>query len=240
MKTKILLWSVCSALGTGIAGELAASDQAQVIQLDTDTKLTLLGVSYGQRNLRAPGSERFGAFNPIYLTQDSTVVWIQVDHKPGNWPTFELFMYDTAKTACTHAESRSRSHIKDGVEIHGFVLAAFPRWDKEIILRARYYQHPIADGQMVITNPHPVSAAAWTPEPLPATKSDGDLEVTLTRFVAGAPMPYRQGSNPAPTNEAANQCVHLNFDFRQNGRPATNWQAWPVQTSDAPAIECEV
>jgi hypothetical protein len=36
-----------------------------------------------------------------------------------------------------------------------------------------------------------------------------------------------------PTNDPANQCVHLNFDFRQNGQSTTNWNPWPVQTTDA-------
>ena len=34
-------------------------------------------------------------------------------------------------------------------------------------------------------------------------------------------------------NDPANQCVHLNFDFRQNGQSTTNWDPWPVQTTDA-------
>jgi hypothetical protein len=234
MKTMILLWSVASVLSVGTAGEpRSESDRPQVIQLDAATKLTLLGVTYGRGQQWAPGFERFGTFNPIYCPENSTVVWIQVEHEPGKWPSFELLVYDEKLTECITTYRRGGCHVKDGVEVHGFLLDAFPRWDKEFILRARYFQQPIADGQFVVANPHPVSVTAWTPEPLPATKSDGDLEVTLTKFVAGAPMPYRQGSNPALTNEAANQCVHLNFDFRQNGHPATNWQAWPVRTSDA-------
>ena len=55
--------------------------------------------------------------------------------------------------------------------------------------------------------------------------------MTLTRLVAGAPFPYRQGEHPLG-NDPANQCVHLNFDFRQNGQPTTNWFPWPVETSD--------
>ncbi|HSU56245.1 MAG TPA: hypothetical protein VLT36_19455, partial [Candidatus Dormibacteraeota bacterium] len=81
-------------------------------------------------------------------------------------------------------------------------------------------------------NPGPVAVTNWPSESLPATKSDGDLEVTLTKLVAGAPIPYRQGQHPL-TNDPANQCVHLNFDFRQNGQPTTNWDPWPVLTSDA-------
>jgi len=87
--------------------------------------------------------------------------------------------------------------------------------------------------QFVLINPVPRMIAQWMPESLPATKSAGDLEVTLTKLIAGAPKPHRDGANPAATNDPANQCVHFDFNFRVNGQATTNWQAWPVQTTDA-------
>jgi hypothetical protein len=118
------------------------------------------------------------------------------------------------------------------VDILGFLMRAFPRWDKEMLARVKPYGAAISKGEFIITNPVPAAVENWTPEPLPVTKADGDLEVTLTKLVAGAPFPYRQGEYPL-TNDPANQCVHLNFDFRQNGQPTTNWGPWPVFTSDA-------
>ena len=91
----------------------------------------------------------------------------------------------------------------------------------------------VSKEQFVITNPAPSSFTHWTPKPLPDTESDGDLEVTLTKLIAGAPAPYRQGSDHPPTTDPANQCVHLDFDFRQNGQSTTNWHPWPVRTFDA-------
>ena len=117
--------------------------------------------------------------------------------------------------------------------LHSFVLSAFPRWDKETILRVRPYRGTVVKGEFVLTNPVPGTFAQWTPKPLPDTESDGDLEVTLTKLVAGATTPSWAGGSLVPTNDPANQCVHLNFDFRQNGQSTTNWQAWPVQTTDA-------
>jgi len=57
--------------------------------------------------------------------------------------------------------------------------------------------------------------------------------VTLNDFVTGVPMPHYPDQNPGPTNDPAYQCVRLDFDFRENGQPTTNWQAWPEETSDA-------
>jgi hypothetical protein len=113
------------------------------------------------------------------------------------------------------------------------VLTAFPRWEKETILRVKPYMGAPAKDQFVLRNPVPEMLAQWTPEPLPAEKSDGDLEVTLTKLVAGAQTPSWRGGSLAPTNDLANQCVHLNFDFRQNGQSTTSWEPWPVRTTDA-------
>jgi hypothetical protein len=46
------------------------------------------------------------------------------------------------------------------------------------------------------------------------------------------PLPHYQGRTNESANDPANQCVHLNFDFRQNGQSTTNWAPWPVQTTD--------
>ena len=130
-------------------------------------------------------------------------------------------------------QENTSNRVKDGLDVHGFVLNAFPRWDKETILRVRPYRGTVVTGEFVLTNPAPGTFAQWTPKPLPDTGSDGDLEVTLTKLVAGATTPSWRGGSLMPTNDPVNQCVHLNFDFRQNGQSTTNWDPWPVQTTDA-------
>ena len=59
----------------------------------------------------------------------------------------------------------------------------------------------IAKGQFVISNPARGSFPKWTPDPLPDTQSDGDLDVTLTKLVADAPSPYNRG-NGVPRNRS--------------------------------------
>jgi hypothetical protein len=172
----------------------------------------------------------------IYTAPDTTVVWVEAEHKTNQWPSFQLLVSDSSNSACVNNEesySDSGTHVKAGVDIFAFSLKAYPRWDKETILRVRPYQGTIVKGEFILTNPVPATAALWTPKPLPDTESDGDLEVTLTKLVAGATTPSWAGGILLPTNDPANQCVHLNFDFRQNGQVTTNWQAWPVQTTDA-------
>lgn len=246
MKTKILLWSIVSVLTVGTAGDAAEkagdhspfpeSGRPQVIVLSDGTKLTLLGVTYGKRHV-APNFAAIGGFvqlgNWIDSFSNTTVVWIEAEHKTNQWPNYTLLVSDRANTACVSTEKTASSHVKDGVDVQGFRLDAFPRWDKETVLRIRPYGGAVSKEQFVIANPAPTAHNNWTPKPLPDTESDGDLEVTLTKLIAGAPAPYRQGRDHAPTTDPANQCVHLDFDFRQNGQSTTNWQPWPVRTSDA-------
>jgi hypothetical protein len=240
MKTTILLWSILSVLSfastntmaqrAGDAVAFPAPGEPHVIHLDDDTKLTLLGTSYGVRHM-APGYENLGTANWIYTAPNTTVVWIKEE---GKQPApYELLVSDRANTGCVNIERRQGSFVNAGVLLQSYVLTAFPRWDKETILRVKPYMGVPSKEQFVLINPVPGAIAQWTPEPLPATKSAGDLEVTLTRLVAGAPKPYRDGTNPGPTNDPANQCVHFDFNFRVKGQSTTNWQAWPVQTTDA-------
>jgi hypothetical protein len=242
MKTTILRWRIVSVIifaatcaiaqraGDGVV--FPAAGEPQIIHLNDHTKLTLLGASYGSHHL-APHFETLVTANWFYTATNATVVWIEEEHEPGKQPTYELLVSDRANAGCVNIERRQGSFVKAGVSLQSFVLSAFPRWDKETILRVKPYMGSPSKEQFILTNPVPGMMAQWTPEPLPATKSDGDLEVTLTKLTAGAPVPYREGASRAPTNDPANQCVHLDFDFRQNGQPTTNWQAGPVQTTDA-------
>ena len=218
--------------GLFFAASIAFGDDKQIIMLDDGTKLTLLGTTYGTHHM-APGYENLRTANWIYTAPNTTVVWIEEEPEPSRQPIYELLVSDRANTGCVNIEARQRSFVKPGVSLQSFVLSAFPRWDKETILRVRPYRGTVVKGEFVLTNPAPGTFAPWTPKPLPDTESDGDLEVTLTKLVAGAPTPNWKGGILVPTNDPANQCVHLNFDFRQNGQSTTNWDPWPVQTTDA-------
>ena len=218
--------------GLFFAVSIAFGDDKQIITMEDGTKLTLLGTTYGNHHM-APGYENLRTANWINTASNTTVVWIEGEHNLDTQPIYELLVSDRTNTGCVSTETSTGSHVKDGVEIQGFRLLAFPRWDKETILRVRSYRGTVVKGEFVLTNPAPGTFAQWTPKPLPDTESDGDLEVTLTKLVAGVPMPHYQGRTNEAANDPANQCVHLNFDFRQNGQPTTNWQAWPVQTTDA-------
>jgi len=211
-------------------GALSSSGQPQVIQLSDGTTLTFLGLTYGTHHV-APQYENLRTGNWIYTRDGATVAWVEARHDPSQWPNYELLVSDQANTGCVNLEKDTSSHVKNGVDVQGFVLKAFPRWDKETILRVRPFRGPIADGHFVVSNADPVSLANWMPEPMPDTKSDGDFAVTLTNLMAGAPLPYWRGGR-VPENDPATQCVRIAFGLQQNGQSVTNWRPWLVQTSD--------
>ena len=217
--------------GLFFAVSIAFGDDKQIITMDDGTKLTLLGTTYGTHHM-APGYEYQRTGYSIDTASNTPVVWI-VAEPAQHIRSFELLVSERAKTSFVGIEPGMGSLVKSNIGLQSFVMRAFPRWDKETILRVRPYYGAIAKGEFVITNPAPGAVDHWIPKPLPDTESDGDLEVTLTKLVAGAPTPSSRGGIIMPTNDPANQCVHLNFDFRQNGQSTTNWQAWPVRTTDA-------
>jgi len=227
MKTKLLVWITIFFSWVGVAGQL------QTLRLADGTKLTFLGLTVGSHHV-APHYEKFVGNNEIETPENTAVVWIEAEHDSAKWPNYEVLVYDQSNTACVNIEqSHASTHVKDGVDIHGFVLNAFPRWDRETVLRIRPFGGAVSKEQFVIANPERSGSESWIPKPLPDTESDGDLEVTLTKLIAAAPAPYRQGGEPAPTPDPANQCVRLDFVFREHGQSSTNWQPWPVRTSDA-------
>jgi hypothetical protein len=243
MKTQILLWSVVSIFTTAIAADSAkngaASDSGPLpaITLTNGTKLTLLGVTHGKHHV-APHYEAIGGNlrtgNWIDRANDTTVVWLEIEHDPAQSPSYALLVSDKAITDCITSEVATRCHVKTGVEVHGFVLQAYPRWDTNILLRvASAYGHELSKEPFIINNPdlRPFGGAL-TLKPLPNTQSDGDVEVTLTNLVTGAPLPPYQRQNNTSQDDPQSKCVRIGFDFKQKGQSVTNWRPWLVDLSD--------
>jgi hypothetical protein len=238
---KIILWSVISVLVVGIA-VLAIwwLRRPQIITLSDGSKLTLLGVDFGRHHkfpkVKTTGRLMGGGGPASFDTTNNTlVVWILSEHKPNQYANYQVMAYDKAATACVANWSRNSRQIKNGMEIMGVQLDAFPRRDSKIYLRIMSWGQrgqQVAKSQFVISNPARGPFEKWNPEPLPDTQSDGDLDVTLTKLVAGSPSPYNRG-NGAQRNDPVNKCVQLDFDAQQKGQSATNWRPVQVETSDA-------
>ena len=65
----------------------------------------------------------------------------------------------------------------------------------------------------------------WTPEPLPATKTDGDLRVTLRSL---RPQWWDDSSN-----KVRRLAIHPEFEFEQSGQVSKHWTTESMQVLDA-------
>ena len=86
------------------------SGRPQVITLSDGTKLTLLGTTYGYRHA-PPHFENLHTGNWIYTATNTTVVWIEEEHEPDQWPSYELLVSDQANTGCVNIEQRQATHL---------------------------------------------------------------------------------------------------------------------------------
>jgi hypothetical protein len=238
---KNILWSVASVLIIGIVvAAIWWLRRPPIITLSDGTKLTLLGVEYGKHHkfptVKTAG-HRNGGPTSFDTTNDTLVVWVLSEHK-GNqqWGNFQVMAYDKAATAGVGNWLRNSRQIKNGMEIMGVQLDAFPRRDRKIYLHIMNWGQrgqQIAKGQFVISNPvRGKIFEKWTADPLPNTQSDGDLDVMLTKLIGGAQSPYDRG-NGIPKNDPINKIVQIGFDLQQKGQSTTNWRPVQVETTDA-------
>jgi hypothetical protein len=237
---KIILWTIVSVVIVAIAVDAYLwFHKPQIIKLSDGTKLTFVGVTYGKHHvppkIKIAGRSSRDNDARMDSTNDTLVAWIEAEHKPNQYPNFELAVYDKANTACATSSLRTQSQVKNGVDVMGFRLDAFPRWDGKMILRVISYGQrgqQASKEQFVVSNPAGRSYAKWATDPIPDTQSDGDLSVTLTKLVAGVQSPYNRGTGVA-RNDPLNKAVQLDFDLQQKGQSVTNWRPVRVETSDA-------
>jgi hypothetical protein len=244
MKTKILLFSMALMLIIGFAvGAYWWKHRPQVIVLENGDRLTLVGVTYGKHHAPptgkttkpAAGTRRGGQGPQAFNTpNDTLVVWMRQEHPQNRWPNYQLYLYDKANTACVGGSGNRNWGGGGSNEIVAAQFDAFPRRQGSLILRVQEYVQN--EGQVmnekhfVISNPAHGPFEKWQTETLPATKSDDDFSVTLTKLVAGADLPYQRNQD---ADDAMNKGVAVTYTVQRNGSPAMNWRLVSVETSDA-------
>jgi len=244
MKSKILLWSAISVLVLSLAaGAYWWLSRPQVMVLDNGTKLTLLAVTYGKHHT-CPASKLAGHtihIGKLTTPTDSLCLWIDQKHEKNNWPNFQLLAFDGDNTACSGSQMMRQSSFNGNdqtEQVVGIVFDAFPRRDRKIYFRAQHWnmhngQQQITPTSFVIHNPGPRSGfPKWTPDILPVTREDGDLQVTLTRFELDKNTFNNMGEDTT-ANDPMKNGVLTAFRTEQNGAVVTNWDPVQIETSDA-------
>lgn len=218
--------------------------------LDNGDTLTLLSVDYGKRHtppaVKMPAAATAGARAPrrgsaAFTSQNNELcVWFRRDYTNNRYLNCQFYLYDRAGTACVSDSGRNGGYgngpQQKGSEIIGIRFGSFPRRQGQCVVRVQEYidgaGQVLNEKRFVISNPaRSRSFPDWKPETLPATKTDGDLSVTLTKLAAGADTGYsRDQDNP---DDAINKGVEAVFQVKQDGTNAVNWQPGQIETSDA-------
>jgi stress response protein SCP2 len=254
---KFLLWSVVLILIIGLAGGAYWwTSRPQVITFSDDAKLTLVKVEYGKHHA-APTAKaaakpaakpaaatpaRRGGTSSFTTPTDTLVLWVRQEYDAnvnlnGNqYHNFQYYVYDAAETACVQTYGVNYTgNNRGGSEVVAVRLDAFPHRTGKLHVRVQEQGNggqELSEQKFVVSNPAGgKSFAKWTAEPLPSTKEDGDLSVTLTKLVAGADTPYqRNQDNP---DDAMNKGVQVAFHIERAGKQVTNWAPVSVETTDA-------
>jgi hypothetical protein len=245
MKTKTLLWSVVSILIIGlVAAAVWWLRRPQVITFSDDSKVTLLGVDYGK--LHVPPNVKATAVSTnrallqrsgsSFVTDDDTlVVWVRQQYDSQQWHNFQYYLYDKSGTVCVGASGmNSDIRGRQNNRVIGVQFSAFPRRQGKFLMGIQENgngSQEMAEQKFFISNPARGSFTKWAAEPLPATKVDDDLSVTLTRLVFGADTTYNRNQDNA--DDPVNKGVQATLDVSRNGKPVTNWQPVSIVTSDA-------
>jgi hypothetical protein len=155
------------------------------------------------------------------------------------WRTRVLSVDDRGRAAET-GDLCFRSMPPDGPiteQWEAWKLPAFPRRGRTVDLRINTRDGAgrwLRAAEFRVTNPTSGPHPTWTPEPLPITRRDGDLAVTLTQFSTAARRDDRHRA-AGPDEES---WTHATFRFAQNGHPASNWQSAGFTMTDATGNTC--
>jgi hypothetical protein len=238
MKGKAILWSVVLVLILGLAaGMYWWMSRPQVILFSDDARLTLVKVDYGKRHAPpavqpSAGGRGVARGNSFTTPNDALVLWVREEYDSKQYHYFQFFLSDKGGTGCMQAGARNWRN--NGSEVVAVQFDAFPRRQGKYYVRAEEQGNggqEMSDQKFVVHNPVHRSFAAWTAEPLPSEKEDGDLSVTLTKLVAGAPGAYNR--NDVDEDDPASKAVQLTLHVERNGKPVSNWNPVSVVTTDA-------
>jgi len=231
VKTKILLWSFAFVVANALATDKV--EPLPTIILDDGTKITFLGITYGKHH-EAPNYEAMGGNLKtgrwINRPNDAAVAWVKIEDAI-HFPDFLLLASDKAEAngVAAAADRIAINEIRKGVEVEGFELQAYPRWDEQFHLRiySQYGNGRLSDEKFLATNPLPAEIGNAIAERLPVTKTNGAITVTLTNLKGDVPAP------PYVTPDPLIPAVRFGFDLKENGHAAPLWHLESVVITDA-------
>ncbi len=151
----------------------------------------------------------------------------------GSFSRVRLLVSDEEGNSCVvryaSGNMMSGTSSNQSLRVDAWMVPAFPRRGKTLDLH--FFDFSPSDGQwksaarFTIPNPLPGPYASWLPERLPASKSDGDLSVTLLSLKTGA------SSQDFSTNDIA--VTQAGFEVSESDHTNSPWKPMDVEIWDA-------
>lgn len=219
----------------------------QTTLLPDGSTITLKGVTYGKKHyapgkpwerlwafLPKPLATRFGLNRPAAQTTDmpTLVFWFEWrGHAPGP-QNLECALTDEDGFESRIDGFNYSSFINQTASLLGRGSTAFPRRAK--IVRVRLYSRDsnwrrIRAAEFVVRNPARDVYPVWTPEPIPAAKTEGDLQFTLTELS----VPRSSGPRFQPGTMAEELSATARFRIADKGKATTDWEIIKITMTDA-------
>jgi hypothetical protein len=154
------------------------------------------------------------------------------DWKPG---AARAVVFDEHGCASPLGRLSFRQYLHSSARLEAWEVLAYPRRGKTVGLRLE--QRDAAGGWTPITEftvpnptspPSPKDIPAWTPEPLPISKQEGDLAFTLTGLTTGI-----SPGDPASAAAGDRTWTRATFRVSRNGQPGPEWEPVGLTVSDA-------
>ncbi|PYK99104.1 MAG: hypothetical protein DME19_09940 [Verrucomicrobia bacterium] len=189
------------------------------------------------RHLPSLGGEASWGGGELPMPGNALYAWLtRYDPRSGRYLDTGLYWAETVdKHGCRFIAAQCGGTTRHqgagvrGYEVGWFAFQAFPRRQKRFRLRLYDAQQKLL-GEFVVPNPALTGETKWKTEPLPITKTDGDLSFTL------ASLALLSDSNGGKTNGDRLQPPPLItpvFENSEHGQPTKEWQAVQMELFDS-------
>ena len=246
LRTRVAATLVVAALATVVWLAIRDVDSRR-IHLPDGRQMTINAVTWGTEHRYVHGLPWARVLSPVVpnrwklrlgiralahkTDQPTVMVWAHWRCSRTNSPATYAAVVDTHGTESMSTHFQSSAFFKRTEAITGWNFSNYPR--RQRVFGLRLYSalnNPSARlADVPIVNPSRSRAPGFEPLPLPLTKTNDDIEVTLTEFTVGGAMPKRWRLpywSPAPWNTAA-------FRIAEKGKVSPNWRMVAFAVSDA-------
>lgn len=258
-KSPVVLLIAAITLGVVLAAGVWALMQeppAPSLRLPGGAVLHLKGIDYGKRYVlreQKLWQQLFGPVLPESLQgrevirgsspRERLTLWFRPENDPQPWHVNRRLEAVDEHGCRFDGGFELGMPLRERFPYRKGSLLLFPRRSGSFRLQMTEEGAASATGELAIANPAPGPHPTWQPEPLPASRRVGRLEVRLLSLTAGLTReallrePWGavldDGDAPLPPAWRTHSWARAAFRIREDGRPTDRWRIAQVTVSDA-------